>query len=259
LNRDILYKRIISTIGVLLCCIPALLLSESFSSGIPDHLPQKSILKIGFIHTANGKAISLRDSVYKNYFGEQYSVNKLKYYVSNIRLAGKNMGGYYLMNAASENNDFQLSLQPGNYKSLEFLLGVDSLRNCSGAQTGALDPMNDMFWTWNSGYVMFKLEGNSPVSTSDLNRIEHHVGGYKGSNNVATKIRFDFTDDQLLELKAGSTTEILIEANLDHYWHGNSDIKISELPVCTTAGDQAKKIAANFQNIFSIKNIRILP
>ncbi len=259
MNKNILHKRIITLCSGLLIGTIVLFISASFSIKNPVPTSQKSILKISFIHTANGKPISLRDSVYLNYFGEQYSVNKLKYYISNIKLAGKNMGGYYLMNAASENNGFQLSLQPGNYSSLEFLLGVDSLRNCSGSQTGALDPLNDMFWTWNSGYVMFKLEGNSPVSTSDLNRIEHHVGGYKGSNNVATKIRFDFANDHLLDLTAYSTTEILIEVNLDLYWHGKSDIKISELPVCTTTGDLAKKIAANFQNIFSIKNICIQP
>ena len=50
----------------------------------------------------------------------------------------------------------------GNYNSLSFLLGVDSMHNVSGAQTGALDPANDMFWTWNSGYVMAKMEGASP-------------------------------------------------------------------------------------------------
>ena len=37
-------------------------------------------------------------------------------------------------------------------------LGVDSLRNVTGVQTGALDPAMDMYWTWNTGYVMAKLE-----------------------------------------------------------------------------------------------------
>jgi hypothetical protein len=45
---------------------------------------------------------------------------------------------------------------------IRFLLGVDSARNVSGIQTGALDPARGMFWTWNSGYVMAKIEGSSP-------------------------------------------------------------------------------------------------
>ena len=243
-------------------CMFGLLLATSFSVNKMSSA-KIGTLKISFINTANGKPVILRDSLYSNYFGEQYSISKLKYYVSNIVLisSGKaaNLGGYYLINAASDENSFEISLQPGNYSNLQFLLGVDSIRNCSGAQTGALDPMNDMFWTWNSGYVMFKLEGNSPASTADLNRIEHHVGGYKGANNVVTKINLDLTTNGFPEIKAGSITELVIETNLDNYWHSNTDIKISELPVCMITGELAKKIASNFKDLFSIKSIHINP
>ncbi len=69
-----------------------------------------------------------------------------------------------------------------------FLLGVDSLHNVSGAQTDALDPAKDMFWTWNTGYVMAKLEGNSPSSALVNNKYEFHVGGFSGKYNVLKKI-----------------------------------------------------------------------
>lgn len=262
INKIIKIKRF-GLASLLVAGITGLFLMSSFSFGKKNTFSGTGTLKFIFLNTANGKPIVLRDSLYTNYFGEQYSINKLKYYISNITLNGKGSGkekeGYYLINAASDNNVFELSIQPGRYRNLEFLLGVDSLRNCSGAQTGALDPMNDMFWTWNSGYVMFKMEGNSTASASDLQRIEHHIGGYKGSNNVATKINFNFPEKTLLEIKENNTTEIIIETNLDNYWHGNSDIKISEYPVCTTTGELAKKIALNFKTLFSIKNIRITP
>ena len=262
MNKKIFYYKIPKTICLLMLGICSLLLATSFSAN-KYPVSKNGTLKISFINTANGKPIVLRDSLYNNYFGELYSISKLKYYISNIVLTsgGKagNMGGYYLMNAASGENSFEISLQPGIYSNLQFLIGIDSIRNCSGAQTGALDPMNDMFWTWNSGYVMFKLEGNSPASTADLNRIEHHVGGYKGTNNVATEINLDLTNKNLTEIKAGSTTELVIETNLDNYWHGSTDIKISELPVCIITGELAKKIASNFKNLFSIKSIHTNP
>ena len=150
-------------------------------------------------------------------------------------------------------------LQAGKYDKLQFLLGVDSIRNCSGAQTGALDPMNGMFWTWNSGYIMFKLEGNSTASTADLQRIEHHIGGYKGSDNVATVIHLDFNTTKLLEIKAGATTELVIETNLDNYWNGNASIKIAELPMCMITGEPALKVAKNFTGLFSVKEINQAP
>lgn len=217
-------------------------------------------LRISFVNTANGKTIALRDSVYSNAWGEQYSVNKLKYYISNCFIPGSDQrpenDPYHLMNAADTNNSFELSLKPGDYKTMQFLLGVDSAKNCSGAQTGALDPMNDMFWTWNSGYVMFKLEGASTSSTADLQRIEHHIGGYKGEHSVVTKINMVFSGDQSLQIKENQLTELVIETNLDHYWKSGTEIKISETPICTTSGQLAKKMATNFTALFSFMSIK---
>ncbi len=218
-------------------------------------------LKVTFINTVNGNPIVLRDSLYKNPFGETYSISKLKYYISNFFIPGSNQAAendpYHLMNAAEEtNNSFEISLAAGSYKNIEFLLGVDSARNCSGAQTGALDPMNDMFWTWNSGYVMFKLEGTSDASRSDLQRIEHHIGGYKGDNNVVTKISLGIPDSQPLQVKENETTELVIETSLDHYWNYKNEIKISDISVCMSTGGIAKKIAANFPGLFSVKSIK---
>ena len=259
MNKNIFHKKIPAAICIMLLCLFSLLFATSFS--VKRHaVTRNGTLKISFINTANGNPIVLRDSLYSNYFGEQYSISKLKYYISNIVMKSgnksSNIGGYYLINAASDENSFEISLEPGNYSSLQFLVGVDSIKNCSGAQTGALDPMNDMFWTWNSGYVMFKLEGNSPVAASDLNRIEHHLGGYKGINNVVTEINLDLSAKNFPEIKAGSTTELVIENNLDNYWHGTRDIKISEFPVCVITGELAKKISSNFKKLFSIKRIQ---
>jgi len=259
MNKNFTHKTISELVCLMFTVIAVFFIITSFSANDKYSSSKAGTVRIIFNNTANGKPISLRDSLYSNYFGEQYSISKLKYYISNISIGNNIMEGYYLMNAASGDSSFDISCKPGTYNNLEFLLGVDSIKNCSGAQTGALDPMNDMFWTWNTGYVMFKMEGNSTASSSDLQRIEHHVGGYKGSNNVSTKIKFNFTSANLLQVKANSTTEVLIEMNLDNYWHGNSDIKISESPVCTTTGELAKKIASNFKNLFSIKNIYIIP
>ncbi|CAN5733362.1 hypothetical protein BH11BAC4_BH11BAC4_04830 [soil metagenome] len=255
-------KKLLPRIYFFIGAVSILLMGSSFSTHSYPTV-KTGMLKISFINTVNGKPIILRDSIYSNYFGEQYSISKLKYYISHIVLTGDGkpakMDEYYLINAASEENSIEFSLPEGKYKSMQFLLGVDSIHNCSGAQTGALDPMNDMFWTWNSGYVMFKLEGSSPASSSDLNRIEHHVGGYKGTNNVATAIKMDIGTSNSLEIKAGATTELIIETNLDHYWHGTNDIRISDLSVCMIPGELAKKIAANFTGLFSIKSIHTNP
>ena len=246
------------SVGLLFVAVFTMALS-SFEKA-PD---KNGTLRITFINTANGKPVVLRDSINSNAFGEQYSISKLKYYISNILIPGSEQlpenDPYHLLNAAEANNNFELSLKAGNYKTIQFLLGVDSIRNCTGAQTGGLDPMNDMFWTWNSGYVMFKLEGTSSSSTADLQRIEHHIGGYKGDNNVATLIHLNFPATQLLQIEEGGTTLLTIETNLDNYWKSTAEIKISETPLCMSTGELAKKMASNFPGLFSVKSIQRLP
>ncbi len=242
---------------VLMSCFVAMLLTSSFSE---KRTPAKNgTVTISFINTNNANTVVLDDSTYTNAFGEKYSISKLKYYISNLSVSKKNDAvrneNCYLVNAVSEQNNITLLLKPGIYTNIHFLLGVDSIKNCSGAQTGALDPINDMFWTWNSGYVMFKLEGNSASSPADLQRIEHHIGGYRNGNNVAKQIELLLPALHELKVEANSNTTITIETNLDHYWHGNNDIKISEIPVCSSTGTLAKKIASNFPGMFSIKNI----
>jgi hypothetical protein len=254
MNKRFLYY-LFGGMNVLLICCLSLAAIFSFKSR-PN---ETGTLKIRFINTANGKIITLRDSLYTNAFGEQYSISKLKYYIGQVSIPGSHSlaesDPYHLINAMNADNEFQIQMKPGAYENIGFLLGVDSASNCSGAQAGALDPMNDMFWTWNSGYVMFKLEGTSASSTADLQRIEHHVGGYKGNNNVATKINLHVP----LQIKANNTTELVIETNMDHYWKGNADIKISELALIMTPGELSIKIASNFSGLFSVKSTREAP
>ena len=59
-------------------------------------------------------------------------------------------------------------------RSINYLIGTDSLTNISGALEGDLDPIKGMYWAWNSGYINFKLEGNRIVSgKKNALRISH--------------------------------------------------------------------------------------
>ncbi len=213
-------------------------------------------LTFHFVNLVNGKPLILHDSVYATPLGEPYSVTKLRYYITNIKLRGnidlKDEQNSHLIDAA-KSTSFTIDVKEGKYKDVTFLLGVDSMHNFSGAQTGALDPMNDMFWTWNSGYVMFKLEGFSDSSNVTNNKIEHHVGGYRFGNQVAREITLSFDE---VTIKDDKPVDIYINMNLDKYWSGAKTIRIAEDPVCTLPGELAKKIASNFRGLFSIKEIR---
>ena len=221
----------------------------------------KGFLKIVFNHLINNQPVVIYDSSYLNPFGENYTINKLKYYVSNTVLYSsdktiKLKNDYHLINQAIDSSlYFTVSLPENKYDSIQFLLGIDSAMNTSGAQSGALDPMNDMFWTWNSGYVMMKLEGISPQSKVINNKIEYHLGGFSGPNSVLNYLMLHFKEGQQLLIKKGKTTSLSINVNLDEFWNAGTAIKISKTPVCSLPGLLAKQIAGNFSKLFKVAGV----
>ncbi|MGH2563940.1 MAG: MbnP family protein, partial [Ginsengibacter sp.] len=202
----------------------------------------------------------LNDSVYTNPFKEKYTITKLRYYVTNLEMQQTNIllmekESYYLIDESKpESKIINFSLPVGDYSELKFLLGVDSLHNVSGAQTGALDPANDMFWTWNTGYVMAKMEGNSPASRQVNNKFEFHVGGFSGPNNVLKKIQLKLPEGST-HFIANKTYKIIVNAEINTWWQHPHDIKIAEHPVITSPGEDAKNISDNYANMFHIEKI----
>jgi hypothetical protein len=214
-------------------------------------------LLISFQHSANGKPLVLKDSSYTNSFNENYNVTRLKYYISNIHFdehsKGKPIQNIFLMDAAEEDT-VHLQVPAGTYRTLYFTLGVDSILNCSGAQDGALDPLNGMFWTWNSGYIFFKLEGFSSSSAADLNRIEHHIGGYRGPDKAGRTMVLLL--EKPLVLKENDKHQVNVRLNLDRYWESVNDIKINDNPVVMIPGEGAKRSADNFKAMFSVISVQ---
>ena len=133
------------------------------------------------------------------------------------------------------------------------MVGVDSARNVSGAQTGALDPAKGMFWTWNTGYIMAKLEGNSPASPTGI--FEYHIGGFKQNESVIKKPVLLFPFGQILDLKPGKSSEMTVTANVNSWFYNPHDIKLNVNPVCTTPGILAQQIAENYSKMFIVDTV----
>lgn len=247
-----------------ICCIPFLLFAVLPMNGhqnSPARHEKTGTLKIRFVNTVRGIPVKLNTENYTNPFAEEYSISKFKYYISNVALAFtggvyKESESYHLVDEARpESLSFSFPVNANTYQSLRFLLGVDSLHNVSGAQTGALDPLNDMFWTWNSGYIMAKLEGNSPRSNLVNKKIEYHIGGFAGEHSVLKMLKLDLPAGTALDITEGRTSELLIEADIDKWWQHPNDLKIADHPVCSTPGALARQIADNYSRMFVIKKI----
>jgi len=218
-------------------------------------------VNIGFLNSVAGLPLIFDSTRYTNPFGETYRVSRLKYYISNVTLSGNKHtfsepDSYHLIDAADNSSlVFSFETDINNYSAISFMIGVDSIKNVSGAQSGALDPAKGMFWTWNSGYIFFKLEGNSPQSTIINQKVEYHIGGFSGSNNALQTITLPLTAGNMVTIKEGKATDIIIAADINKLWQGNMDLKITSNPATMTPGLLAKDIAGNYSDMFSIKSV----
>jgi hypothetical protein len=69
-------------------------------------------------------------------------------------------------------------IQPVLFNTFTFRLGVDSITHELGVMSGDLDPSLNMYWTWQSGYIDAKLEGNFIIDR-EKQIFELHLGGYQ--------------------------------------------------------------------------------
>ena len=211
-------------------------------------------------HRVGDRELKL-DSEYKNSPGEQLVISKFRYYISNIEISDtlsrrscRVSGQYFLVDEKDPGSKvISLQLPAGQYNKISFLLGVDSLKNVSGIQTGALDPLKDMFWTWKSGYVMAKLEGRSSASTLPHHIFEYHIGGFRGAYNVLDRVELSLP--AVVDMAPGKKTQIDIAADIDKWFTGLHQLSIAEHPACTVEGSLARRFSENYLQMFTIQSI----
>lgn len=205
----------------------------------------KAELSVEFDNIAGSTDLQLNTGNYTNANGENFKVTKLRYYVSNFKLT--NMDGsvytvpqdssYFLIDESDINtHEAELKIPEGEYRTLSFMIGVDSLRNTMdiSKRTGVLDPgaaAADMYWGWNSGYIFFKLEGTSPSVAGAGNVFMYHVGGFGGyssptPNNLKT-VTLDLTARGTPKVKAGKATNIHLMVDILKVLNGSTNMSFA--------------------------------
>lgn len=141
-------------------------------------------------------------------------ISKLKFILTNLKTAPKIKPSAILFDLA-DTSSWSIHLPTkSTVDTLVGLFGVDSLSCVSGVKTGVLDPRNGMYWTWNSGYIFFKLEG-----TINGKAFTWHVGGFAGNQAAMFPIRIaskqgmytlNLDLKKLMQLAKVSTSEIML-------------------------------------------------
>jgi hypothetical protein len=194
--------------------------------------------------------------------GEELIFSRFQYYISNIRLKKENgewweeENSYHIVNARMVNPVINLSAIPeGSYTSLEYIVGVDSVRNFSGAQDGALSPSNEMFWSWNTGYIFLMSEGFCEQREGDNKIFIHHIGGFVGENSAIRKREIEFNNS--LNVRDGSTPKVHLNVQVERMYQGeDAMISVAETHRVHAPGEMAAKISKNYARMFELGQIQ---
>lgn len=214
------------------------------------------------VSTVDGERVEMFTSLdsgklYTTSLGEDFRVKVFSYYFSNAYLIAESgtrvplLPKYNLIEAIKGDFQQQFNIPNDKYVAIEFLLGVDSARNVSGIQSGALDPILGMFWEWNTGYIMAKLEGVTDVIPAGY--FAYHTGGFREPYNSLRTIKIDL--EQPLTPN-GEQRNLVIYADILKWFDGVYPISIVEHSAISIVGEDAMKIADNYTHMFIKNEIR---
>lgn len=148
-----------------------------------------------------------------SYQGNNVEIETLRFYISNIQLYKQGnpvfteKESYHLIDWSDvESCKFNLATPEDlDFDEIHFLLGIDEETHEAGVMGGDLDPTRGMYWSWQSGYINFKLEGKQPQVPTPIHDFQFHLGGFLAP----------FYNAQAVQLTCTNTDQIQIQLNLD--------------------------------------------
>jgi hypothetical protein len=191
------------------------------------------LLNIVFDNKISDQEVQFNQLNYTNAAGNLYSVSLLKYYVTQVVLHKKDgttkaLNNYDLIDAAKPESCIIEAgmMNEGEYDSISFNLGVDPSRNHSGNQDGDLDVSLGMFWTWNTGYIFFKHEGQYKNTANQTKALILHYATDPSLVRIKMPINLKIAGNKtmhiLFDLNKVYTSPNNIDFNIDYSRQSNS-------------------------------------
>lgn len=173
-------------------CIPILL----FFFSIGNALAQGDYVLVRFQPHWYNSPVNINQQMAQGKGFESLRISMLRFYISDVtflddnRIQLKDPHQAHLIDVFdSTRNQVKIdSHHPEGFSALCFTLGLDSILNTSGILEGDLDPVEGMYWTWQSGFIHFKLEGDFTVHDAEERHFEYHLGGYRSPHETSRQV-----------------------------------------------------------------------
>jgi hypothetical protein len=234
---------------------------------------EKGKITIEFDNIVGDKDLTLNNTNYTNSSNESFNISMLQYYISNIKLKKSDGTEYVVPQEESyflvrehveESREISLNVPEGDYTEITFMIGIDSTRNTMdiSQRKGVLDIGDEntgksMYWSWNSGYIFYRIEGTSTQSPLDNDIFFYHVGGFGGYsaptiNNIRTK-KLSFGTDKAM-VRNDKTPIVHLTMDVLKVFEGTTKISIATNP-SSHFSTWSSNVSNNYMNAFKYEHI----
>lgn len=250
MNKIITLLSLIAVIGLFSC------------TNNPDDVnmrPATANIEFTFSHYVGSQPLQFNSIAYTNAFGNPYSVETLKYFISDITLHQPDGGliffdeEHYVDGQDATTLVFNpgISIPKGDYVMISFVFGLNEEKNVSGAYPNP--PESNMEWppAMGPGYHYMKLEGKFD-STGVVKNYQAHTGATNGNQNYI-QVSLPNSGFNL----SGSTVSIDIKMNINNWWVSPNTIDLND--VTMIMGDQGMQVQLHnngLEDVFSILSIQ---
>ena len=177
---------------------------------------------------------------------DSITIDFLKFYISDITFlkegtqVGKSKEKHHLIDAQHSSLYKTLyKVKNKNFDTITFLVGLDSKTQEKGIQGGVLDPTSQMYWTWQNGFINFKLEGKSSLCPTRKNKFQFHIGGFQKP----------FVTSQKVSLATSGDAPIVIDVDISSFFNA---ITISQTNTVTSPNKNAVMVSKVLPTLFSV-------
>jgi len=222
-----------------------LLLSIFLSNGLIAQNSNVKTYPITIQPILNGQLLVLDDGE-TDLEKTQLTIETLRFYLSRLTFYKNDKpvftekDSYHLVDAEIESSlkiDIELPADL-DFDKLQFHLGIDSLTNDGGVMGGDLDPTKGMYWSWNTGYINFKIEGRSINCPARFNSFIFHLGGFLAGQECL----------QTIQIANIQKDQAILKFDISEFL---KDIDLSTEYQLMSPGEKAKQLSETAAKAFS--------
>ncbi|MCF8366442.1 MAG: hypothetical protein K9H16_11710 [Bacteroidales bacterium] len=250
-------KPALTHLTILLITMLVLTIAACNKSNDEKPQPATALLSLKFEHIVGDDPLMFNQMIYTNAFGNPYSVETLKYFISDIKLTSA-QGSEYLIDAEhyvdgldSSTSLFETgaAIPLGEYSSVSFIFGLNKEKNLPGLFPNAPESLMEWPPAMGTGYHYMKLEGKTD-SSGVINNFQAHTGPTMNNQNF-----IELTVPNSSFMVSGNSTTITIKMDINKWWANPNILDLNTVSGIMGNQEMQLKLKANGEDVFSFGGV----